>query len=346
MRLRAEHGILIGASLVAILLAEVLVRILSPSPYVGALTTAPQDTFFQHDRLLGWRGVPHATGPFRGLDFDVTVTLDANGHRNDKPPHVEGRRNLLVLGDSYGWGWGVGNEEMFHHEMMRMDESLNVYNLSAPGYGTDQEYLLLKSFLEENPGRRYEGAILLFYQNDFEDNAATIRYSYPKPMFVRDGNGDLALVNVPVPRRPQEPAATRRPAVRAPTWLNRFHLYNLLAHLVRSGGGPAEDDLVSPPLGQEREALDVTLRLIGRIAELSESRDMFFHVVILMSHNVDVESRRWEPFERFLEENRIGFSRFRSRRIPNTDLWLDGHLSARGHRSLAGHIGTYLPGPS
>ncbi len=150
-------------------MAEFLVRVLSPSPYVGALTTAPQDTFFQHDRLLGWRGVPHAAGP----------------------PYVEGLRNILVLGDSYGWGWGVEDEDMFHREMMRMDGTLNVYNLSAPGYGTDQEYLQLMEFLEAEPGRRYTGTILLFYQNDFEDTAAALRYSYPKPMFVLDGNGEL-----------------------------------------------------------------------------------------------------------------------------------------------------------
>ena len=321
-------------------MAELLVRVLSPSPYVGALTTAPQDTFFQHDRLLGWRGVPHAAGPFRGLDFDVTVTLDENGCRNDNPTYVEGLRNILVLGDSYGWGWGVEDEDMFHREMMRMDGTLNVYNLSAPGYGTDQEYLQLRQFLEAEPGRRYAGTILLFYQNDFEDTAAALRYSYPKPMFVLDGNGELSLENVPVPRRPPDPATASRPIeVRTPTWLNRVHLYNLLSHAVRSGHDPGGyEQEPQEPSAEGRVSFEITLALIDRMAQLNESRNMFFHVVILMTHNAHRGSWQWEPFERFLSERGIGSSLFLSRRIPNTDLWLDGHLSGRGHRMLARHI--------
>jgi len=344
-------GLLIGSIGLSLALAEILLRLLSPSPYCGIRATAPQETFFQYDRLLGWRGVPHAAGPFRGIDFDVTVANDGNGFRNQNPPFVRGKRNLLVLGDSYGWGWGVGNADLFHVELMELDARWNVYNLSAPGYGTDQEYLALEGFLESRQAEDYEGAILLFYQNDFEDNASTRRYAYAKPVFLLSNDGELSLANVPVPRRPPRSSWTEYvDEVEPARWMNISHVYNFLSFKIpemwegmASRRNPSQR--AAEPTSQEREAFGVTTALLVKLAALSLSRGMFLHLVILMPHNADPEAWQWDPLEKFLTERGIGHSRFRSGKLPNTDLWLDGHLAPYGHRRLASHLLDLLSSP-
>ena len=61
--------------------------------------------FSTYHEGLGWRGRPSARGPFRGLDYATEVSLDAWGNRSPNPAFVADLRNVVVPGDSYGWGW-------------------------------------------------------------------------------------------------------------------------------------------------------------------------------------------------------------------------------------------------
>ncbi len=72
----------------------------------------------------------------------------------------------------------------------------DIYNLGVSGYGTDQEYLLLKRLIDQI---RPDLVLLIFCQNDHDDNATNRRYGYYKPYFTLDQN-QLALHGVPVPK--------------------------------------------------------------------------------------------------------------------------------------------------
>ncbi len=151
---------------------------------------------YLYDSQLGWRNIPNWHSKTNGR----TLTINSRGLRDreyplDKPAGV---RRILVLGDSYAWGYGVSDDEIFT-EILEQKLSLNdskwqVLNSGVSGWGTDQQYLYLK---EE--GIHYEPDVVVlafFLLNDPENNTHSRQYGLNKPLFL---DPDLTLVNVPVP---------------------------------------------------------------------------------------------------------------------------------------------------
>ena len=111
--------------------------------------------------------------------------------------------------------------------------------------------------------------------------------------------------------------------------------------LQRLRGGDRDDKPAGSsrdPSAAERMRVRVASNLLKRTASVCRERDMFFHVVLLMTTNTDAEAWHWPPLSESLSKTGIPVSSFQSRRFPRTDLWLDGHLSSRGHRALARHF--------
>ena len=93
---------------------------------------------------IGWRGRKLYTARFKRPDFDVVVAHNAAGFRKqvnlepklDKAPH-----SIFVFGDSFVWGWGVGQGEVFTDEMNLLLPNYSVHNYGIDGVGTVVEYL-------------------------------------------------------------------------------------------------------------------------------------------------------------------------------------------------------------
>ena len=154
--------------------------------------------FWHYDPLLGWSGRPEAQGRMEFIDFSVNVTLNSQGLRDTEysEHRVPGTQRILLLGDSFGWGFGVEKEEIFAELIEARNENLEIINASVSGYGTDQEYLY---FLHH--GHRYgaDVVVLLFFGgNDFANSASAVQYWHNKPLFDVSGEG-LSLRGVPVP---------------------------------------------------------------------------------------------------------------------------------------------------
>jgi hypothetical protein len=219
----------------AVLLGEGFVRFFSPCPdYGGGIRPAFYSNLFEYDALLGWKGVRNLSTPYYSKDFRVHVSHDADGYRNIYPPYAEGKKNILLLGDSYAWGWGVNDDETAAAVFTSKHPSMNMYSLGLAGYGTDQEWLSLQRYIEQHPNYHYRKVILLFYANDFDDNAATERYAYPKPAFSLVG-GSLQLTNVPVPHKVVEqsiPVDFFPPELEG--WDKHLQIFNFLAYGIRS----------------------------------------------------------------------------------------------------------------
>ena len=95
--------VLIGM-VAALLLVEVTLRLVDAVPEVAN----PLYSFHDSDPVLGWRGRPDVRLRFRRPQFDVEIAHDAAGWRlPDPPPPAEPEQRVLVLGDSFTWGWGV-----------------------------------------------------------------------------------------------------------------------------------------------------------------------------------------------------------------------------------------------
>src|SRR5260370_17960734 len=87
-------------------------------------------------------------------------------------------------------------------------------NAGVAGYGTDQQFLLMKRFWNDvNP--KY--VVLTFcVDNDRDDNTSSYRYrKYHKPYFVRAGEGERQVRGYPLPRSPHDDLRGRE-------WFERF----------------------------------------------------------------------------------------------------------------------------
>ena len=155
--------------------------------------------FWAYDPLLGWSGVPFSKGRMEYLDFDVDVAISSAGLRDSEYPvaRVPGKKRMLVLGDSFGWGFGVEKDEIWLEQIEIENQDWEVINASVSGYGTDQEYLYYLT-----RGRRYKPdvVLLLFYGgNDVTNSSSSSQYWHNKPLFVLSDEGGIDLTGVPVP---------------------------------------------------------------------------------------------------------------------------------------------------
>jgi len=153
--------------------------------------------FYEHHPTLGWIGTPEYTARFRHDDFDVVIENDARGFRRaalDFDGPVDAPR-WAFLGDSFTWGWGVAQGEVFTDRLQRLTgRRARISNYGVNAYGTGQERLLLEeTVLPDRP----DVVVVMFFRNDPTDTV------YPKkgrrPYYSLE-NGDLRLHNQPVSR--------------------------------------------------------------------------------------------------------------------------------------------------
>jgi hypothetical protein len=174
-----------------LLLAEITARV-----FLEWELGAEKERFCIYDPLLGWTHQPLLRGRFNDPRFSVGIAINSHGMR-DREYSLKRtkKKRMLVLGDSFGWGYGVELDERFSEILEKKYPDWEIINASVSGYGTDQEYLYLR---ERGIAFRPDVVLLLFCSNDTGDNSHGERYGYHKPFFTVEG-GKLKLKNNPVP---------------------------------------------------------------------------------------------------------------------------------------------------
>jgi len=163
-----RNGLLLIASLMlALLLGEIMVRSVyePPSKELPGFRLASSD-YYQLDDELGWipRAGIHGTHVRqRGLTSTFSTNsfgLRDNEHSIEKP---QGTKRIVVVGDSFTWGYGVNDGEVFTDVLETMLTNTEVINLGVTAYGLDQETEYFRRL-----GVRFEPDILIvaFCQND------------------------------------------------------------------------------------------------------------------------------------------------------------------------------------
>jgi hypothetical protein len=157
-------ALVLAGVLVAALLSEIILRTVYTVPEVAN----PLYSFHESDPVLGWRCKDDVRMRFRRPDFDALIAQGPDGWRQpDPPPPADPTRRVLVLGDSFTWGWGVDQGEVFTDRIQRRLDDVGIYNRGVNGFSTGQEYLLLQQELEKHD---YDAVALMFFQNDVGDN--------------------------------------------------------------------------------------------------------------------------------------------------------------------------------
>lgn len=272
---RQNAIILVVSLMLAVFAAELVARMFFPSwaPRTGRVTR-----FWQHDPTLGWAHKPNEEGHFESFGFDTIIRINSHGFRGPERSfsRPDDKQRIIVLGDSFVWGFGVEEADIFTTQLERsLGDGTEVINLGVSGYSTDQELLLYRDI-----GRRYNAdlVILTVATNDVALNSRPVAYVvYEKPVFELDGE-TLQLTNQPVPVK---------------NWFTRS-IFSLASHSyvvnqlnrtreslhrerVLVPGGNRQRTRAFPSTNAER----ITLRLIAQLRDDVEADGAEFLVVLV-----------------------------------------------------------------
>ena len=102
---------------------------------------------------------------------------DANGFRN---ANIPSKAEIVAIGDSHTYGWGVHSDEAWPHELQKFT-SCRVYNMGSNGVGPLQYAILAERAMHFEPRVLLIG---IYFGNDFVDNWDMYiqhRDNYPVP---------------------------------------------------------------------------------------------------------------------------------------------------------------------
>lgn len=198
---------------VALMVAELGLRLILPPAAAEADGQEERPGFIAHDAELGWLPVAGGRGVMHGDEFDVTVTINEQGLRGPRTyPRARrpGIARIVVIGDSFSFGYGVRDEENWITRIEQALPATEVINLAVTGYGTDQQLLRLEA---DGFGWTPDLVVVALFEGNVFRNARLEQVGYPKPRFVIGKGGALELVGVPVPESPAPPGLFARSAL-------------------------------------------------------------------------------------------------------------------------------------
>lgn len=160
------------------------------------ITKDERNLTYRYDEELGWFPVESSKKRYNG-SRSIEFEHNSRGFR-DSEHIVDTKPRILFLGDSFVWGYDVEKQERFTEKLREKLTDWSLYNLGVSGYGTDQEYLLLRRHYDF-----YSPKIVFLVfctDTDENDNSHNVRYGrYYKPYFIANGDS-LTLKGVPVPK--------------------------------------------------------------------------------------------------------------------------------------------------
>lgn len=315
---------------------EVGLRVVGTIPEVEN----PLYSFHRSDPLLGWTGVPGIRQRFVRPAFDVLVEHTEEGFRRPSPPpDPSAPRQVLVLGDSFVWGWGVDQGEVFTDRLQRaLGGDVAIHNRGVNAYSTAQELLLLE---RESSQGAYDEILVIFVPNDFDDNLDDKQGR--RPGFVL-GNDGLVARNQPA-RRLMNPVARLLKRSRALGWIDQ-RLMSLTGG-PRARATPEDWSPGNPWLGYHtasEENVELMSALLVRMARLATAADAKLRIVILL------ESPNADQLRALCSRHQLDcldLAPALSALEHGGDLYIerDGHWTTAGHQRVADLLVPHLRVP-
>ena len=193
--------------LLAVTIAEFSLRLFwekSKKKAVGPKTNwavVIERVWIEYHPILGWFNQPSKRALLvDGESWKTEINTNSKGMRGlreysiQKPAHVT---RVVVLGDSFVFGWGVKDNETFSAQLEQSDPNLEVLNFGVAGYGLDQ---ILLSYREMAHEYHPDVVVIAIYPEDFWRATRSFRDTgHAKPYYTLSGK-NLLLHNVPVPQ--------------------------------------------------------------------------------------------------------------------------------------------------
>ena len=184
-----------GIMLATLVALEVVLRVADFAELRDTLST--RSLAYDYDSELGWMPSPNSSGIIE--TFRTTHYKHNSLGLRDEEFTLDAKPTIMFLGDSFVWGLDSEANERFTELLKPAIPDHKILAAGVSGYGTDQEYLLLRRLW---PKVRPAIVVLIFCaQNDRLDNTTNRSYFfYYKPYFATQANGSLKLMGQPVPR--------------------------------------------------------------------------------------------------------------------------------------------------
>lgn len=259
---------------------------------------------YNYDPELGWSPIPNSKATFVG-QRTITIAHNSLGLRDIEPDRT-GKKTILFLGDSFVWGYDVEANERFTDRLRQELPEQSIVNAGVSGYGTDQQYLLLRRLWD----RIKPDMVVLIYcvDNDQRDNSTNARYDgYYKPYLAEAPNGVWRFYGQPVPRS-RHRFFTDNPIARH-SWVARVAVSAFV-------------ELRHPTV----QVTDPTERLVRMMRDFIEKRGARFVVGL---------QRREPPMEMFLQSQDIPHLSFDSAEHYAGD---GDHWTPKGHAFVADRL--------
>jgi hypothetical protein len=152
---------------------------------------------YDYDADLGWSPRPGSAGSM--MTFRTTHYQHNSLGLRDEEFNLDSTPTIAFLGDSFVWGLDSEADERFSDLLKPMIPGHKILAAGVSGFGTDQEYLLLRRIW---PKVKPAIVVLVFCGlNDRDDNTRSVYFfNYYKPYFATRPDGSLQLMGQPVPR--------------------------------------------------------------------------------------------------------------------------------------------------
>jgi hypothetical protein len=248
---------LLVSSLVALVAAEVFFRTFAPKR-TSEVLAGQYPAMFKASDYLPYRLRENYTGRLATSEFDTRVRINSLGYRGEDFAVEKGSRlRVLVIGDSFTFGWGVEDTDTYAFRLQQAlakrfpGRSVEVINAGfAACYSPDTYYLYLK-----NEGLRLNPDLVIvgvFVGNDLDSNAAfenewVEQDAAGLPLRIRSRESQVVgnlLLPREIPFRYRAPLVSRLHVFQAVAdvwWELRPRLFGA-AHVVSAALHAAQDD--------------------------------------------------------------------------------------------------------
>jgi hypothetical protein len=280
-----RQSLLAYAAIIVVTLgvSEIILRLVKPE--ILSVPLDEKNLSYRHDPELGWLPIPNSTTKFTATR---TITVHHNGRAlRDASDYVDDpRKPIVFVGDSFVWGYDSEENERFTDVLQRDLPTEHIVNAGVSGYGTDQEYLLLRRYWDQIKPRIV--VLVVCTNNDRLDNSSNKRYGYYKPYYATDPGGKGQFKGIPAP--------VSKNHFFAYNWFTRAARYSMLTRLAVSSYYFFAHPEIHVP--------DPTEDLIVLMKQFVESHGAKFLVGIQYLENRD------PAFEAFLQRHGIPFASF------------------------------------
>lgn len=283
----------------AAILGDVVAFAVTPRPRPSGLGL--QGMFCKDDQT-GYRLTPGWHGYFdNGVDR-VEYRINSRGHRDDEPS-AAARRRLLLIGDSFAFGYRLDQSETVDKQIETLSRSeIDAYNLGVQGYGPPA---ILES-LKRCGWLNATDVVYLFFNNDLRDDnllpdsGLTCFDGFLVPKCKEDGS---RYTDTDYRRRIGN---LTRPAALLSIALAReiVKLSHLKVLLSRGVAHPIRMLDTQGPGEFKDENIDKAYQYTAAMRELASRRGMGFHVVIVPTPGETQERRHAELVKTYIDRLR------------------------------------------